>query len=155
MKHLPAVVVDLRARSFRVLAELHPLLREKVEAVLRELEVFTPYCGYRGEVDQAKAKLDGRSNAAFGQSPHNFRPALACDLVLNPVLIDVRPHLAAPDYPDLWDDITPVCAAAWASLEVAAARHNLERVDLRGVRDKPHLQLEHWGNYLPTTRKNT
>lgn len=152
MKYLPDVVVDLRARAPRVLAELHPILRSKVEALLLEVEVFTPYEGYRDEVRQAKAKALGVSNASFGDSPHNFKPALACDVVLNPVLIDVRAHFADPSYPDLWDTVTPVCADAWRRLELAAVKHGLERVNVHGARDWPHLQLEHWGNYLPMTR---
>lgn len=141
-----------------VIDQLDPDVGVAVCKVLDELGGrFTPYCGFRNAEEQAKAKAGGSSNASFGESPHNYRPALACDVVLNPAVISCRPHPKNADYPDLWDDGMPrslngvvdggnkEAAQAWLDLELAAKKYNLERVNLRaGVRDMPHLQKPGW-----------
>jgi hypothetical protein len=150
MKHLGSTIIDLDKRRPVVLAELHPELRVLVERVLSELgNRFTPYCGFRDEAAQTKAKHLGNSNAEWGQSPHNFKPALACDLVLDPRFVDVRPAPGDPRYPDLWDDVSKSAVQAWVDLEAAALKAGLERVTLRGGRrDMPHVQLPEWRAYV-------
>lgn len=37
-------------------------------------------CSVRGKVEQQKAKAEGKSNADYGKSPHNYRPSMALDL---------------------------------------------------------------------------
>ena len=44
-------------------------------------EDITIKCGYRGQGDQETAIASGASHAHFGQSPHNFHPALGVDVV--------------------------------------------------------------------------
>lgn len=132
----------------RILDELHPVLRARVVACLADLgDRFVPYCGYRGAEAQAKALRDGHSAARFGASPHNFKPALACDVVLNPAVVEVAPAPSDPRFPNLWDDESPDAIKAWDALEVAAKLHRLERVSVKGKRDKPHLQMPLWRIY--------
>lgn len=137
-----------------VLAELHPLLRPKILEVLDLMDGrVTPWCGYRGPADQLAALERGDSRARFGQSPHNFRPALACDVVLHPARVHVRPHIDDVEVPDLWDDESEDALATWAALDHAAERVGLDRVSFmrRGVlvTDLPHLQLPGWRSLVP------
>lgn len=149
LERLPVTVADLAARKFRVLGELHPEIRLRVSRVIIEGNSrFAPYCGFRGLQEQEEALRKGASNAHWLESPHNYRPALACDVVLHPSFVRVRAHKDDPRYPDLWDDASPDAVRAWRDLEVLAEKHGLERVDLRpGVRDRPHLQLPGWKAY--------
>lgn len=146
------VIADLERRRARVLGELHPVLRARVVALLAELGGrFVPYCGYRDAAAQAKALREGHSNARFGASPHNYRPALACDVVLNPAVVEVSPVKGAEAWPNLWDDESPDAVKAWDALEARAKLHRLDRVyltvDGERKRDKPHLQMPLWRIY--------
>lgn len=154
MRHLPDVLRNLSTRRTKVLDELHPELR----ALVLKLEDacgyrVVPWCGFRSKDEQEKAKAGGFSNAGFGQSPHNYRPALACDLVLHPGRVAVREHPDAPGWPDLWDRSSKAALDAWALLEDQATALGLERVDIgragRRTRDWPHVQLRSWRSYLP------
>ena len=142
-------IVRLARRRPEVLAELHHELLARVLPLLSELGGrLTPYCGFRNREDQESAFNKGTSGARWGQSPHNFRPALAVDLVLDPTHVSVQAHRADPRYPDLWDDTSPDARAAWTDLEAAALRHGLERTSIDGKRDLPHLQLPEWRAYV-------
>jgi hypothetical protein len=46
---------------------------------------FTILCSHRNMADQEKAKAEGKSNAHFGASPHNYVPAVAVDIAPYPV----------------------------------------------------------------------
>lgn len=136
---------------------MHIQLRHLVLLVLADLDGrFTPYTGYRGQVEQEKAFARRTSRARFGESPHNFRPALACDVVLDPRRVSVLEAADPknPGFPDLWGDGTEEAAAAWHALELAAAKHGLERVMIPDpvtgalVRDRPHLQLHNWRSLI-------
>lgn len=144
----------LDRRKPAVLAELHHELRKRVMPLLAGLGGrLTPWEGFRDRLGQALARQRGHSNAEWGESPHNWQPALAVDVVLDPRRVTVRPHLADPERPDLWDDESPEAVAAWRDLEIAAPKEGLERVVVmrRGVArpDLPHLQLHSWRSYIP------
>lgn len=138
-----------------VLAELHPDLRARVIAAMSTLGGrLTPWEGYRDAIGQAKARASGFSNADFGSSPHNYTPALACDLVLDPDRVAVRANKEDPELPDLWDDESPEAVKAWEDLEAACQAHGLERVNIKNrktgkyERDRPHVQLPGWRSYV-------
>lgn len=144
--HFEATCKDLDLKRDRVLAELHPVLEAKVRQICSMLGGrVTPYCGYRGPAEQRDAHELGFSKAVFGQSPHNFHPALACDLVLDPRRVDVAPHPENTAFPDLWDDHSPAALATWTDLDAAAKELGLDRVWLSTrKRDFPHVQLPGW-----------
>jgi peptidoglycan L-alanyl-D-glutamate endopeptidase CwlK len=146
VKHLEVTVKRLDLRRPKVLAELHPVLLERVRPLLAELGGrLTPWCGYRGPKEQAEAFAAGTSAARWGQSPHNFAPALAVDLVLDPRFVEVG---EVDGFPALWDETTADALAAWEALERAAEKCRLERVNVNGRRDRPHLQLPNWRSYV-------
>lgn len=157
LPHYAETVARLDRKRGQVLRELHPELRTRVLLLLGDLGGrFTPYCGYRGPAEQAEAFAAGTSLARWGQSPHNWRPALAVDVVLNPLKVQV-PEVKDPKFPGfpaLWTDETEETASAWHALELAAVEHGLERVDLKNQktgaleRDRPHLQLHGWRSLI-------
>ncbi|MEY4374059.1 MAG: hypothetical protein RL760_225 [Candidatus Eisenbacteria bacterium] len=150
MRRMREVLERIERRQDQALRELHPELRRRVRAVLDELGGrMAAWEGYRDAIGQAKARANGKSNADFGDSPHNYLPPLACDLVLNPERVPVRAHKDDPDLPDLWDEGTPEAIDTWIDLERACIRHGLERVNVNGRRDLPHVQLPGWRKYIP------
>ena len=151
MRWTARTVATLEARRARVLSELHPELRGKVERLMAQLgDRVAPWEGYRDEAGQAAAFRNGVSSARWLQSPHNYRPSFACDLVLHPAHVKLRPHRDDKDMPDLWDDATPEAVQVWLDLEGAAKTLGLERVRLKGGRpDLPHVQLPGWRSRVP------
>lgn len=150
LKLLASTVATIERRRPRVLDELHPELRGKIEKLLVDLGgIVTPWEGYRDQHGQERALASGVSRAGWLQSPHNYRPALACDLVLHPALVVVRAHPENPGMPDLWDTSSPSAVKAWAALEDYCALAGLDRVTIGGGRrDWPHVQLPRWRSYL-------
>lgn len=141
----------LDRRREKVLGELHPDLRARVGRILKDPR-FAPWDGYRTDREQADAYARGTSKAAPGESPHNFLPSYACDLVLDPRHVRVKAHKTDPRYPDLWDNDSPEAQAAWQALDEMAAAAGLRRVKFkrRGFRDEepttdlPHVELHGW-----------
>lgn len=72
------------SRSKRARAELHPKLQQIVDAAIKEID-FVILDAQRGRAEQEKAFKGGFSKARFGQSAHNFKPAIALDVVPYPI----------------------------------------------------------------------
>ena len=133
-------VRTLAKRHRQSLTELHPELEARVRGLLADLgNRFMIWTGHRGKTEQQSALARGASHARWLESPHNYKPSFAVDVVCNPGVLDLAPHPEDDRYPNLWDPLGP-----WADLERMAVRHHLERVDVRGRRDLPHLQLPNW-----------
>lgn len=60
-------------------AKLHPLLRSIVDEAIKVVD-FKILDATRGRAAQTRAYLQGKSKAKFGQSAHNYVPAIAMDL---------------------------------------------------------------------------
>lgn len=150
MELLGQSILTLDRRRPDVLSQLHADLLPRVLAVIKASgDRLTPWEGYRSASAQRRAKALGHSNADWGQSPHNYHPALACDLVLDPRRVPVRPSKTDPRYPDLWDDETPEALAVWLELDDWAADQGLGRVVLAGGKpDRPHVELLRWRSYV-------
>lgn len=65
--------------SKRSRAQLHPKLREIVDEAIKEID-FKILDAVRGRAAQEKAFKQGNTKAHFGQSAHNYVPAIAMDL---------------------------------------------------------------------------
>jgi peptidoglycan L-alanyl-D-glutamate endopeptidase CwlK len=61
------------------LAKCHPKLQEILIEAIKEID-FRVLDSTRNETDQNRAYATGRSKARFGQSAHNYVPAIAVDL---------------------------------------------------------------------------
>lgn len=60
-------------------AKLHPLLRSIVDEAIKEID-FKILDATRGRAAQTRAFLQGTSKVKFGNSAHNYVPAIAMDL---------------------------------------------------------------------------
>lgn len=74
----------LSAASQRRLDGAHPLLRKLFTEVARDANI-TILDSQRGRAAQERAFALGNSRAHFGDSAHNWRPALALDVVPYPI----------------------------------------------------------------------
>lgn len=72
------------ARSLKARAELHPKLQAVADEAIKSVD-FILLDAQRGRAEQEKAFKAGNSKAHFGQSAHNYVPAVAFDLAPNPV----------------------------------------------------------------------
>lgn len=65
--------------SKNALLKCHPQLQEIANEAIKEID-FKVLDATRGRADQERAFAAGRSKAHFGQSAHNYIPAIAFDL---------------------------------------------------------------------------
>ena len=73
----------LDERSMRNLRNAHPLLYQLLFEAGKQMD-FIVADSLRGRVAQTKALMTGHSKVKFGESAHNWFPALACDLYPKP-----------------------------------------------------------------------
>ena len=71
-------------KSLKFLYECHTDLQNIMCELIKIYDV-TIICGHRGEEEQNKLFLEGRSKLKFPNSNHNSRPALAIDVVPYPI----------------------------------------------------------------------
>jgi hypothetical protein len=146
-----AACLNVEKMASRAMYQLEPGLRKRVQRLCDRMGGrVSPWTGFRNEEEQNAAWLRKRSNARWLQSPHNYQPALACDLVLNPQRVNVRENPRAPGWPDLWDNETHEAQQAWIDLHARAVSLGLGRVRIRiggaatKAWDRPHVQLKNW-----------
>lgn len=72
------------SRSLKARAELHPSLQQIVDVAIKEID-FVVLDAQRGRAEQERAFAEKKSRAHFGQSAHNYAPAIAMDIVPYPV----------------------------------------------------------------------
>jgi peptidoglycan LD-endopeptidase CwlK len=74
-------------RSKKARKELHPTLQKLVDLAIKEVD-FVILDAQRGRAEQEKARKGGFSKAGFGQSAHNYIPAVALDVCPYPIDFD-------------------------------------------------------------------
>lgn len=118
------------AKSRAHLAQAHPILQTLFNAVIEKTDC-TVLDAQRGRAAQEKAFALGNSRAHFGQSAHNFVPAVALDVV---------------PYPLDWADTKAFQALAKIVLETA--REQGADITWGGtfttIKDMPHYELGNW-----------
>jgi peptidoglycan L-alanyl-D-glutamate endopeptidase CwlK len=129
---------ELGTASRRRLDGAHPLLRKLFEAVAAEMPILV-LDSQRGREAQERAFALGHSRAHFGQSAHNWAPAVALDV--------------APDPLD-WEDIARFEALA---LCVKARAKEMAIPILWGgdwprLRDMPHYELTPWREFAAASQ---
>lgn len=119
-----------RPKDAEKLKVLHPDLVRVVEAFGATGAKFLITETQRGREAQEKARSSGHSNAHFGQSPHNYQPALGIDLGAVPY------PGALSDYEKLRDGMF----AAAKKLDI----HLVWGGDWHSLKDFPHFELANW-----------
>jgi hypothetical protein len=120
-------------KSLKNLSESHQDLWKLFTEIIKSVDC-TVTCGYRGEEDQEKAFQDGFSKAHFGESPHNYRPCFA---------VDVIPTKTK------WNDIQKLKELA-AFVKITAIDMGIDIEwggDWKFV-DLPHYELKNWRNMI-------
>lgn len=161
MAVVPAPGYPWTPRQRRVLSELHPDLRGRVEHALESLGYrLVPICGHRPNAEQARLFAQGRTtpgrivtHAPPGYSPHNYAPSLAVDLCLNVARVAVGPHPDDPSVLNAWETRKeyPEALKAWEDLGLATYDVGLEWGGrwTGGKKDRPHVELLNWRSYIP------
>ncbi len=103
-----------------------PVMREWFENLQVERpEVHLAYT-YRGKTEQDKFFREGKSNAKFGKSPHNYLPALAIDIFF---LVNGQYYLDMAWLKSIADTLPP--GIEWGGR-------------FKSLKDGPHFQLIGW-----------
>ena len=123
----------LSAASQRQLDGAHPLLQQVFTAVAAEADIAI-LDSQRGRAAQERAHASGNSRAHFGQSPHNWSPAIA---------LDVAP------WPIDWTDLGRFRALA-RLVNARAAEMGIPIAwggDWKSIVDMPHYELDPWRQF--------
>lgn len=128
----------LSALSRRRLDGAHPLLQKLFSAVAEERRIQI-LDGQRGRAAQERAFASGHSRAHFGQSAHNWSPAIALDVVPLPL-----------DWNDLgaFAELAGAVKARARSLGIPIAWGG----DWTAIRDMPHYELDPWRSFAAHAR---
>lgn len=117
-------------KSIERLRTAHPDLQKLAEALDKVIPIQVLY-GYRNKEEQQEAYLTGHSKAQWGESPHNYTPAMA---------IDVAP------LPINWTDL-----AAFDRMVLELKRLALTLgvkvtcgSDFKSFKDRPHIEITGW-----------
>lgn len=120
--------------SAKRLSQCHPDLQALFnEAIATSPVDFGVSCGYRGEEDQEAAFAKGNSKAHFGQSPHNFRPALALDIAC----LDGGKITWEPEF---YEAVAAHVMSVAETLGVGVTWGG----DFKSFKDRPHFELRDW-----------
>lgn len=120
-------------KSLDILSRAHEDLQKLFLSVGEEIDCSI-VCSTRGEKEQEEAFNNNYSKAHFGQSPHNFIPALAVDCV---------------PYPSKYSDIQKLKDLG-AAIQIKAIELGIQIEwggNWVGFRDYPHYQLKNWKQY--------
>lgn len=135
---------SLKARS-----QLHPLLQKIVDEAIKEFN-FSIHDATRGKAAQEDAFKRGASKVHFGNSAHNYVPAIAMDLYPTPYLPDTsKVNVAA--------NLKAHIALAMVILKIAKAHGTPIRWG-GGIPDKsfnwdqPHFELNPWRTYAKQSK---
>ena len=133
------------AASMKARSQLHPLLRQLVDAAIEQMD-FKILDATRGRLAQEKAFKSGNSKVRFGNSAHNYVPAIAMDLF--PAPFD-------------WDDKKSFVKLQMEIIRPLAKKLNIpirQGIDWNGDGnisdgwDMPHVELHPWREWAKKSK---
>jgi len=116
----------------------HPLLQKLFTAVAAESNIAI-LDSQRGRVAQERAFSLGNSRAHFGQSAHNWSPAIA---------LDVAPYPIDWNNLDRFRSLAAVVKAKAKALGIPIAWGG----DWTSIKDFPHYELDPWRSFAAKAR---
>ena len=122
-------------------AQLHPKLQAIVDEAIKHTD-FKFLDATRGRAAQELAFKLGRTKAHFGQSAHNFVPAIAMDLFPAPYDWD-----NTQAFINLWKIIMPIAKAQGTPLRWGGDWDMNGQVNTSGLVDLPHYELNPWRDW--------
>jgi peptidoglycan L-alanyl-D-glutamate endopeptidase CwlK len=128
------------------LKKAHPLLQKLMNAA-REKTAFTILDSQRGRAAQELAFRQKRSKAHFGQSAHNWAPAIALDVAPLPVnWKNIKP------FADLAKIVLPLAKEMGIPIRWGGDWNmNGKTADERFI-DMPHYELHPWRKFAKTAK---
>lgn len=126
------------AASFSRLAGAHPLLRRVMSEAIKHYD-FTVLDSQRGRAAQEKAFRAGNSKAHFGQSAHNWAPAIALDVAPFPIDWNDRQRFI-----DLSKVILPIARDMKVPLRWGGDWNMNGVLTDEHLSDLPHYELHPW-----------
>lgn len=137
-------------RSRQNLAQLHPSLQIILSEAIKEFD-FTILDAQRGRAEQELAFAKGFSKVHFGNSAHNYTPAVACDIV---------PWFGGSN-PIRWNDLQSFKVLQLAVILPIAKQRGIpirQGIDWNGDGniadgwDAPHIELHPWRTWAKKSR---
>lgn len=122
-------------------SQLHPKLQEIVDEAIKIVD-FKILDATRGRAAQELAFKKGNTKAHFGQSAHNYVPAIAMDLFPAPYDWDNTAAFLA-----LWKVIMPIAKAKGIPLRWGGDWDMNGQVNTSGLVDLPHYELNPWRDW--------
>jgi peptidoglycan LD-endopeptidase CwlK len=117
-------------KSLNILNQAHDDLIKLFKEVIKEVDCSI-VCGYRGQTDQEAAFNSGASHAHWKQSPHNYTPSLA---------VDVLPYPSLYSSNEKFIELSEVVKKIADNLNIKITWGG----DFPGFADFPHYQLRDW-----------
>lgn len=127
-------LTDMSARRYRL---LHPKLKLIIDDVLAVRSIGIT-CSIRSRRDQEQAFNLKRSKAHFGQSPHNYFPALAFDFI--PMPFKEADWSNSKRFAEVAADIKDIAAKLKVTIHWGG--------DWETFKDYPHIELYHWRDLI-------
>ena len=121
------------------LVTCHRKIQLIVEDAIKHSTIdFGVVCGYRGEIQQTEAFDDGKSNAEWGESSHNFRQGdKPCSLA-----VDLAPYSSKiRNY--LWDD-EEAFKQLYEHIRMTAHKFGVKMKwggNFASLKDMPHFEI--------------
>jgi len=126
-------------------AQLHPKLQEIVDEAIKIVD-FKILDATRGRAAQELAFKKGNTKAHFGQSAHNYVPAIAMDLFPAPYDWD-----NTTAFINLWKVIMPIAKKLSIPLRWGGDWEGDGKVDTSGLVDLPHYELNPWRDWAKSS----
>lgn len=122
-------------RSLFQQSTCHPDLQRIQDEAIKHVD-FIIVCGHRNKRDQEYAFSQGTSNAHYGESPHNYWPALAFDAYMWPIDVNDAARCRV---------LAPVILEAAKTVGVPLTwGGDFPKLTGRKFVDLPHFQLTDW-----------
>lgn len=126
-------------------AQLHPKLQEIVDEAIKTVD-FKILDATRGRAAQELAFKKGNTKVHFGQSAHNYVPAIAMDLFPAPYDWDNTAAFIA-----LWKVIMTIAKAKGIPLRWGGDWEGDGKVNTSGLVDLPHYELNPWREWAKSS----
>lgn len=122
-------------------AQLHPKLQAIVDAAIKEID-FKILDAVRGKAAQEKAFKQGNTKAHFGQSAHNYVPAIAMDLFPSPYDWD-----NTKAFIDLSKVILRIAKEQGTPIRYGGDWDKDGKINTTGLVDLPHYEMDPWRDW--------
>lgn len=127
-------------------AKLHPKLKAIVDAAIKEID-FKILDSTRGRAAQEKAFKQGNTKAHFGQSAHNYVPAIAMDLFPAPYDWDNE-----KSFYDLSKVIMRIAKEQGTPIRFGGDWDMDGKMNTSGLIDLPHYELHPWRDWAKKSK---